>query len=601
MRPTSGDPASPRSEYSDRLESRRAEEERWRRRESAISGARLVVFLLGAVLAWLSLGTDSLSVGWVVVPVAIFVGLVVAHDVVIRARRRARRSVAFYETGLARLDHCWAGTGTVGDRFLDPHHPYVLDLDLFGEGTLFELLCAARTSMGENALAAWLKAPAPQAKIRARQEAVEELRPRLDLREMLAVAGEDVRAGVDPAALTNWSTAPIVLHQPMLRYVAAGCSLLSTATLLAWTFSGIGPWPFLGAVSVQAVLALFLRARVRGVLAAVDRPGEHLVLLAEILSLLERERFSAPRLDELRETLDSEGAPPSRRIGSLARWIDRLNWRRNQIFAPFAALLMWGTQCALAIESWRAAHGHAVSVWLSAVGELEALASLAGYAFEHPGDPFPEIVDRGPVFDGEGLGHPLLPTEHCVRNDLRLDRKRRLLVVSGSNMSGKSTLLRTVGINAVLAQAGAPVRARRLRISPLAVGATMRVQDSLQEGASRFYAEIKRMRRLVEIAEGPLPLLFLLDEILHGTNSHDRRIGAEAVVRGLVDREAIGLITTHDLALSRIADALSPMAANVHFEDRLKDGRVTFDYTLHPGVVEKSNALELMRSIGLEV
>jgi len=601
MRRSSGDTASPRSVYSGRLEGRRAEEDRWRRRESVISGARLVVFLFGALLAWLSLGTEALSVGWVAVPVAVFGGLVVAHEIVIRTRRRARRAVAFYETGLAHLDNRWAGTGTAGDRFLDPHHPYVLDLDLFGEGSLFELLCAARTSMGQNALAAWLKAPAPTAKIRARQAAVAELRPRLDLREKLAVAGEDIRAGVDPAALTRWSTAPSVLRRPVLRYVSAGCSLLSTATLVAWAFPGFGPWPFLGAVSVQAVLALFLRARVRGVLAAVNRPCEHLVLLTEILSHLERERFSAPLLEELRAALDSEGAPPSRRIASLARWIDRLGWRRNQIFAPLSALMLWGTQCALAIESWRAAHGGGVPIWLSAVGELEALASLAGYAFEHPGDPFPEVVDRGPIFEGEGLGHPLLPEDHCVRNDLRLDGNRRLLVVSGSNMSGKSTLLRTVGINAVLAQAGAPVRARKLRISPLAVGATMRVQDSLREGASRFYAEIKRMRRLVEIAEGPLPLLFLLDEILHGTNSHDRRIGAEAVVRGLVDRNAIGLITTHDLALSRIADALSPVAANVHFEDRLEEGRVTFDYTLHPGVVQQSNALELMRSIGLEV
>jgi hypothetical protein len=542
-----------------------------------------------------------LSIGWIAAPVAVFSGLVVAHEVVIRARRRARRAVTFYEKGVARLDDRWAGTGTTGDRFLDPHHPYVLDLDLFGKGTLFELLCAARTSMGENALAAWLKAPAPPEKIRARQVAVEELRPRLDLRETLAVAGEDVRAGVDPAALTKWSTAPPVLHRPALRYVAAACSLLSFATLAAWAFPGIGPWPFLAAISIQALVAAFLRARVRTVLTGVDRPGEHLVLLSEILAHLERESFSAPRLAELRAALDSEGAPPSSRIGSLARWIDRLNWRRNQIFAPFAALMFWGTQCALAIESWRATHGGAVPVWLSTVGELEALASLAGYAFEHPDDPFPEILDDGSLLDGHGLGHPLLPEDRCVRNDLRLDGNRRLLVVSGSNMSGKSTLLRTVGINAVLAQAGAPVRARELRISPLAVGATMRVQDSLQEGASRFYAEIKRMRQLVEIAEGPLPLLFLLDEILHGTNSHDRRIGAEAIVRGLVDRNAIGLITTHDLALSRIADALSPIAANVHFEDRLVDDRVTFDYTLRPGVVQKSNALELMRSIGLEV
>jgi DNA mismatch repair ATPase MutS len=177
----------------------------------------------------------------------------------------------------------------------------------------------------------------------------------------------------------------------------------------------------------------------------------------------------------------------------------------------------------------------------------------------------------------------------------------RVLIVSGSNMSGKSTLLRTVGINAVLAQAGAPVCARRLKVSRLALGASIRTMDSLQDGTSRFYAEIKRLHQIMELTGGPLPVLFLLDELLHGTNSHDRRIGAEAIVRGLVERGAIGLVTTHDLALAHVAEALAPRAENVHFEDQFEDGRMTFDYRLHPGVVEKSNALELMRSVGLEV
>jgi DNA mismatch repair ATPase MutS len=202
---------------------------------------------------------------------------------------------------------------------------------------------------------------------------------------------------------------------------------------------------------------------------------------------------------------------------------------------------------------------------------------------------------------GEVLGHPLIPESRNVRTDLRLSDEPRVLVVSGSNMSGKSTLLRTAGVNVVLALAGAPVRARRLRLSPLQVGASIHIQDSLQAGASRFYAEIKRLRQIVDLTHGSVPVLFLLDEILHGTNSHDRRIGAEGVVRGLLDRGAIGLVTTHDLALARVAEELAPLAANVHFEDRLEDGKMTFDYRLRPGVVQRSNALELMRSVGLEV
>jgi DNA mismatch repair ATPase MutS len=235
------------------------------------------------------------------------------------------------------------------------------------------------------------------------------------------------------------------------------------------------------------------------------------------------------------------------------------------------------------------------------VAEIEALNALANFAYERPGNPFPEIVEGEACFDGEALGHPLIAAARCIRNNVQLDNHRQLLIVSGSNMSGKSTLMRTVGINVVLALAGAPVCASRLKVSPLTIGASIHILDSLQTGASRFYAEITRLKQIVELTEGQLPLLFLLDEILSGTNSHDRRIGAEAVVRGLVKRGAIGLVTTHDLALTQIADSLGERATNVHFEDRLEHGKMIFDYRMQPGVVQRSNALELMRAVGIEV
>jgi DNA mismatch repair ATPase MutS len=203
------------------------------------------------------------------------------------------------------------------------------------------------------------------------------------------------------------------------------------------------------------------------------------------------------------------------------------------------------------------------------------------------------------LLQAEAVAHPLLPSAKCVANDAAFDAGHRLLLVSGSNMSGKSTFLRTLGINVVLAQAGAPVRARSMRLSPLAIGATLRIQDSLQGGASRFYAEITRLKQLLDLAGGSPPLFFLLDEVLAGTNSHDRLQGAEALIRALVDRNAIGLVTTHDLALAQVADALAPRASNAHFEDRLEGGKMIFDYRLRPGVVTRSNALELMRAVGL--
>jgi DNA mismatch repair ATPase MutS len=279
--------------------------------------------------------------------------------------------------------------------------------------------------------------------------------------------------------------------------------------------------------------------------------------------------------------------------------VDLLDSRRNQFFSPIAHASMWGVHCALAVQAWRAQHGVSIGRWLAAVGQLEALCSLAAFAWEHPADPYPVFEEGEACFDAQSLGHPLIPEDRCVRNDLTLGGSVRVLMVSGSNMSGKSTLLRAVGTNAILAQAGAPVRASRLRLSPLALGATLRIRDSLQDGTSRFYAELVRLRDIVALADGPVPLLFLLDEILHGTNSHDRRLGAAAVVRGLVQRGAIGLVTTHDLALSEVVADPEERALNVHFEDHLEDGKMKFDYRMRPGVVRTSNALALMRTLGL--
>lgn len=590
----------PRIEYAQRRAARLEEAAGRMRRFRTFGILRLAALVAGLVLAWFVY--NGLIAWWWLLPPS--VGFFVLADLqqrITQARRRCERAAALYDQGLARLDDQWAGTGATGASFLDGAHPYADDLDLFGHGSLFELLSRARTRVGEETLANWLLAPAAPEVIRARQTAVAELRSRLDLREDLALLGEGVRSGEDAQALARWAVAPPWSISRPTRVIAVALALLALATLILW-IAGFGVLPFLVAFIIGRAFAFRMRGAVEQVVNGVDGPGRDLTLLSEVLRRLERERFESPRLVELRAALDVEGLAPSQQIARLNRLIDLLDAQRNMIFAPLAAVLLWPLQFAIAIESWRQSSGPAVARWLAAVGEFEALGSLAGYSYEHPDDPFPELVEGAARFEGEGLGHPLIPEARSVRTDLRLsDEQQRVLIVSGSNMSGKSTLLRTLGTNTVLALAGAPVRARRLRLSPLQVGASIRVQDSLQAGASRFYAEITRLRQIVGLTEGTLPVLFLLDEILHGTNSHDRRIGAEGVVRGLLERHAIGLITTHDLALAQIAEGLAPRAANVHFEDHLEAGQMTFDYLLRPGTVQRSNALELMRSVGLEV
>ncbi len=591
----------PHAEYTRRWRHRREVARRYRVWDARYGYARLLLAFLCLVMGWIVFGMHAAPGWWMIAPVAGFIALVVIHDRAQRLMERAERAAAFYRRGLDRLEGKWQGRGECGDRYINDKHPYANDLDLFGRGSVFELLCTARTLAGRRTLAWWLLHPADPEEARARQEAVKELRDRLDLREDLALMGEAVRKGVHAGALPRWGEADPILDSRFARGAAFLVSLAVVGSALA-VLVHAAPLAFLVApLAAAAGLGVVWRSRVLRVAAEVEQPAHDLDLLSGLLRLLEQEEFQCRRLRELKDRLAVEGQPPSKRIAKLERLVELLDSREHLLMRLVGPPLLWTTQLCFAIEAWRKKTGPHLREWLRAVGQFEALCSLAGYAFEHPNDPFPEFTSECSCFDGRELGHPLIPEDRCVRNDVRLDKDTQVLLVSGSNMSGKSTLLRTVGVNAVLAMIGAPVRAASLRLSPLKIGASIRVTDSLQAGMSRFYAEITRIRQIMDLAAEEGTVLFLLDELLHGTNSHDRRIGAEAIVRALVERGAIGLVTTHDLAIAHIENEMAPRVRNVHFQDRLENGRMIFDYKLRPGVVEHSNAIELMRSVGLEV
>ena len=593
-------PSPPQAEYRRRLDRFRAEGAEAEARLAWVGNLRFGVFLVGLVLFWLTVFERLASPLWLLVPAVALVPLSVRFEKVNRRLRYARRAAAHYERGLARLEGRWPGTGVPGTQYLDENHPYAADLDIFGRGSVFERLCEARTRIGRDALARWLLAPAAPEEVRDRQEAARDLRDRIDWRERLALLGADVPEGIDTAGLANWGES-VGTAAPSARLAAPWVVSLTFATAIAASAGWLPTIAVGAALLFQAGFALRLRGRVGHALAGLDGRSRDLLQLSGILALAEAEPFAAPRLRELQAALRGGGELPSRRLRRLLRLVELHDSTHNPYFAVLAPLVLWTTQVALAVEEWRRETGPLLRRWFEFVAVLEALNSLGGYAYENLEDCFPEVVPGGPLFDAEALGHPLLPRAACVPNDLLLNAERRLLVVSGSNMSGKSTFLRAAGVNAVLALAGAPVRAARLWLSVLAVGASIRIQDSLLGGRSRFYAEITRIRQITELAKGPLPLMFLLDELLHGTNSHDRRIGAEAVVRQLLRHPAVGMVTTHDLALARIAEELAPAAANVHFADRLEAGELHFDYRLHEGPVRHSNALALMRAVGLDV
>jgi hypothetical protein len=596
--------SQPHAEYSQHLAARQQTVAAKDALHKQIGNAKLATVIVAIIVLWLSLKAEAISTYWLAIPIVIYVSLAVAHEFALRALAHARTAVAFYERGLARLDDRWAGTGASGERFRNPKHVYADDLDIFGTGCVFELLSTARLPMGEERLAQWLSAASPVPEIRERQKVIVELRDKLDLREELALLGEDLKVRLDPRSLETWAEAPPLLPTSAWRIVSALLAISAAATTI-YLLATLRLWPLAVVLALEVIVLLWLRTRAEKVVSALACNAEGLGLFADILRRLEREPFASPRLQGFATELKTgpQAASQSvRRLANIVYWIDA----REDLLGRLLELpMLYTVQCAFAAEAWRKRHGGKLRAWVDIAAEMEALLSLAGYSYEHPEDPFPEFAEATPnapaVFLGEELGHPLIPSAECVRNGVRLDPQTRALLVSGSNMSGKSTFLRTAGINAVLALAGAPIRGKSLGMTPILLGTSIRRVDSLQEHRSSFYTEILRIRDVFELTEGSTRVLFLFDELLEGTNSNDRRIGAEGLLRALLDRGGLGIVTTHDLALTDIAQVLPNAVRNVHFQDYVEEGKMRFDHKLRDGVVAKSNALELMRLIGLRV
>jgi hypothetical protein len=534
-------------------------------------------------------------------PVTAFVVLAVLHGRLIRSVNVCSRTMKYYEQGLCRLDGTWAGGGVTGERFLEPSHPCARDLDLFGRASVFELLCTARTHAGEETLAGWLLVPAPPEEIRARQAAAVELGQLLDFRERLAILGEDLRLGVRPRELAAWGEAEAEFPTGIIRIVTPILAAAWAMSVVAWQLWGAPDLLVIVMTVVNLSVSYRFHRRLSGAAHAAEEAGQDLKLLSQVLTVFEREPFTSPRLVELQSRLRQPGILPSQAIVRLSRRVEFLESAHNLFVRVFDLFVFYRLQFVLAVESWRRRHGRSLRLWIQTVGELEALAALGGYTYEHPEDVFPQFTAQAPCFAAEGLAHPLLTRERAVQNTVRLDQDLRLIIVSGPNMAGKSTFLRSIGVNAVLAQCGAPVRAKNLTLSSLTITASICVLDSLEGGISRFYAEINRLKQIMDLTGGPAPVLFLLDELLSGTNSHDRLIGTRSFVTRLVEQGAVGLVSTHDLALTAIPEEIGSRAVNCHFEDHLEAGKLAFDYKLYPGIVQTSNALALMRSIGLEV
>jgi hypothetical protein len=600
----------PLEEYAARQRDREAAARAREQTHIHLGNAKVAIFITAVIYTAYVLAADP-SPAIYAIAVAIFIALSIWHEAVIRALARAQAAVTFYIEGIARIEDRWMHDAPSGERFRDRNHPYADDLDVFGPSSLFQLLSSCRTPMGEARLAEWLLHPSTIADIRERQSRVAALRDRIDLRERIAVVNAGRRRTIHAERLIAWAEDRSSL--PPLRILVAALALAFLAAFLFYLNGG--PGIYVGIVALLNVLALAsLGKRANALVESLSSSTEAaaLDLLSNVVKEIEAETFGAASLVTMSGRLkgDAHAASASRGIARLARIADWADSRHNVFLRLSEIPLLFTLQLAYAAEAWRKADGPRLRDWVETVGEMEALLSFAGFSYEHPSYPFPDLIEGSePVYDATEIAHPLLPAA-AVSNSLILKvqagkpaspQAAQVLIVSGSNMSGKSTLMRTAGINAVLALAGGPVRAEKLRLTALAIGTCLRHTDSLQEHRSGFYTEALRIRAICDLLDGRLPVLFLFDELLSGTNSKDRRVAAEGVVRTMIARGAIGMVTTHDLSLTEIAAIFPGQVKNVHLQDKVEDGAMSFDYKLRDGIITHSNALELMRMIGLKV
>jgi hypothetical protein len=599
--------SDPRARYTAGREARARDVAELERRSYAIGSVRLAV-AAGIVGLFVAMVWGNLArAGWggVAALVVLFAVLVIAHARVHAQKDRATAALRFHERGLARLDGRWTSFTATGERFARDDHAYADDLDIFGRASLFQLIDATETRFGEERLAAWLAGDSPETidALRARQEAVRELTPLIEFREKLSALGALLAEDKpDPRPFLSWAEGALAMPlSTVLAPLARGLPAITIALMIATWMLRLPAVAWLLPLLVQLVILALTSRQVSPIAGAVSSREGAFDRYAAMLAIVQELKADAPVLHAIQAKLRASGASATEEMGRLRRILSFLDARQNEVWRIFIGpVLLWDLNCVILLERWRVRVGASVRAWFDALGEMEALASLAGFSFERPDHAYPELGDA-PRFEATALGHPLIGAAKRVANDVALHGRGEALVVTGSNMSGKTTLLRAIGVNAVLAQAGAPVCAQRLVFGPMEVVTSMRVRDSLEEGVSRFYAEVRKLKRVIDRARSGGPTLFLLDEILHGTNSRERLIGARAIVRELLARGAAGAVSTHDLAIGDLEEALPGKVINVHFEEQVSGDTMTFDYKLRRGVVQSSNALRIMRMVGIDV
>jgi ABC-type multidrug transport system fused ATPase/permease subunit len=605
--------------YSERTAHFQAEADALGARSTLLSNLRGLAFGGFVLATGFTLFGSAGTPGAVVATVSFvcFIRLIVWHARVIEREDDRRRWARVNRDAHARVTGLWRELPERGDKFRDAKHPYSEDLDVFGPSSLYQRVCVAHTRYGQRALARMFSSPATLAEVGARQATARALSNALDARqelEAMALAVVDRPQGEpaakrgahkeppDPEPLLIWAeSAPVLINRPIIAVIARVLPVITVGLAIASSVAGLPSLVWAIPLFLQIGLNFHTREATFRVFGAVSASEGAFLRYGAMLELIEKLNVDADLVTVLRQRLVADAAKPSAAMHAFRRAVSWFDLRHNGLIHPFAnALLMWDVNCTLRLERWQVRHGRHARGWFEVLGEFEALSSIAGLAHDEPDYVFPELTEGG-EFQATALGHPLIAAEQRVTNDVSLSGPGTALLITGSNMSGKSTLLRAMGLGAVMALAGCPVCAGQLRIGRLAIRTSIRVSDSLESGVSHFYAELSKLKTVLEATSGPDPVLFLLDEILHGTNSRERQAGARWIIAELLRRGATGAVSTHDMGLVTLPPDLARRVQLVHFRENVQDDKMTFDYKLRQGPVTAGNALRLMRMIGLEV
>jgi len=574
---------------------------------AVISNLRLITFLAGAVatIFLYMIKRHFLSVGVFIVFLGVFITLVKKHNKLIVEKKYSLGLYQINENSIKRIEGQWKEFKDTGEEFYEEDHNYYVDLDIFGRGSLFQWINTASTFLGRKRLSEAMKKSCKNiSEIYERQEAISELSEKLDWRQKFnsegVMASEKV---IDTEDLFKWSKDVKKFYcSKSLRIIFKGLSLLTIiALIIPFVVKGI-PYYVCSFAIITNILILMWKNDERSVsLGTIDRYEDSIKSYYGMISAIEGEVFKGKYLKKVKSNLmDEEGNKASKYINKLSSISEMISMKRNAYFAIINIITLWDYHCMFALEQWKNQCGKNLQNWIESIAEFEALSSLTLIKYDNPTFVMPKIEEGYLNIYAKEMGHPLL-TSNRISNDFKMEKATEVLLITGSNMSGKSTFLRTVGINLVLAYMGAPVCAKEFTCPVMNIYTCMRVSDNLDKNISSFYAELLRVKKIVEATKAQSKVFFLLDEIFKGTNSVDRHIGAKVLINKLREKGATGLVSTHDLELGELEKRSNGKVKNYHFREFYKDNKINFDYKLREGISTTKNALYLIRMIGIDI